>query len=272
MTVESNPSVTVMEAIGIYVTSLRTKESQSKAQQHLMRFVQWCGPDRALSDVNPSEVGEYGERAVGSSGGTQAVERLQGVRKFLSFARKKGIIEQNLAQHLRVRKGKSRSMRKSATSASNTVELTVDGHRELVSELERLYVEREHNAVEIRRAAADKDVRENAPLEAAREAQGQNSSRVAQIENTLKFAVVMDPSRKIGKTVKVGTKVTLKDLATGRDTRYTVVSATEARPSEGRISDVSPVGKALMGRAAGQEFDVETPRGMLRYRIVRVSA
>ena len=72
MAFELNTSV--IQAVGLYVTSLRTKESQSVAQQHLMRFVQWCGAERSLSDVRPSEVGEYGERAVGSSGGTQAVE------------------------------------------------------------------------------------------------------------------------------------------------------------------------------------------------------
>ena len=272
LNLESVSTITVMDAVAVYVGSLRTKESQSKAQQHLMRFVQWCGPERALANINPSEVDEFGERAVGTSGGSHAVERLQGIRKFLAFARKKGLIDQNLAQHLRIRKGKSRSLRNAVSPGSTSVELTQDGYHELKSELEGLYTERENTAIEIRRAAADKDVRENAPLEAAREEQGQIESRIALIENTLTLAVVIDPSRKVGKSVTMGARVLLKELDTGRETRYTLVSAFEAKPLEGRISDVSPVGKALFKKRAGQEIAVETPRGVLRYRIVRISS
>jgi len=269
---ESELNTSVIQAVGQYVISLRTKESQSKAQQHLMRFVQWCGAERSLSDVRPSEVGEYGERAVGSSGGTQAVERLQGVRKFLSFARKKGMIEQNLAQHLRIRKGKARSIRSAAAAQSAAEELTAQGHRELVSELEKLKSEREPIAREIRRAAADKDVRENVPLEAAREQQGHVESRIREIENTLRISVVKGPSKRGMKSVGVGARVLLKELSSGRETRYTVVSASEAKPLEGRISNVSPVGSALMSKTSGQEIEVVTPGGKLKYRIVRVTS
>ncbi len=267
----SELDTSVIQAVGQYVTSMRTKESQSVAQQHLMRFVQWCGAERALSDVRPSEVGEYGEKAVGSSGGAQAVERLQGIRKFLSYARKQGIIDQNLAQHLRIRKGKARSIRTAAAAKIAAEELTAQGHRELVSELEKLQSEREPIAREIRRAAADKDVRENVPLEAAREQLGHVESRIREIENTLRVSVVTGPRRGV-KTVGVGAKVLLKDLNNGRETRYTVVSASEAKPLERRISNVSPVGSALMSKTAGQEIEVETPGGKLKYRIVRVTS
>lgn len=269
MAYEINTSV--IQAVGQYVISLRTKESQSAAQQHLMRFVQWCGAERALSDIRPSEVGEYGEKAIGSSGGTQAVERLQGIRKFLAYARKQGIIDQNLAQHLRIRKGKARSIRTDAAAKTAAEELTAQGHREMVGELEKLQSEREPIAREIRRAAADKDVRENVPLEAAREQLGHVESRIREIENTLRVSVVTGPRRGV-KTVGVGAKVLLKDLNNGRETRYTVVSASEAKPLEGRISNVSPVGSALMSKTSGQEIEVVTPGGKLKYRIVRVTS
>ena len=269
---ESNPSVNLMQAVGIYVASLRSEDSQSKAQQHLMKFVQWCGAERQIVEIRPSEIGEYGEKSVGSTGGAQAVERLQGVRKFLSFAKKKGLIEHNLAQHLRIRKGKSRSLKASGATEANIVELTIEGHKQLVDELEGLKGERVPIAAEIRRAAADKDVRENVPLEAAREQLGLVESRIRQIESTLKNAVVVQHSGEKAKTVRVGTKVHLKDLGSGRETRYTVVSASEARPLEGKISDVSPVGKALMKRSAGQDIRVDTPRGQLKYRIVKLTS
>ncbi|MDP6064108.1 MAG: GreA/GreB family elongation factor [SAR202 cluster bacterium] len=269
---ESNPPVSLMQAVGIYVASLRSEDSQSNAQQHLMKFVQWCGAERQIVDIRPSEIGEYGEKSVGSTGGAQAVERLQGVRKFLSFAKKKGLTEHNLAQHLRIRKGKSRSLKASGAAEANIVELTIEGHKQLVDELEGLKGERVPIAAEIRRAAADKDVRENVPLEAAREQLGLVEARIRQIESTLKNSVVVQHSGEKAKTVRVGTKVHLKDLGNGRETRYTVVSASEARPLEGKISDVSPVGKALMRRSAGQEIRVDTPRGQLKYRIVKLTS
>ena len=68
----------------------------------------------------------------------------------------------------------------------------------------------------------------------------------------------------------MGAKVVLKD-SRGEKT-YTVVSAMEASPAEGKISDVSPLGKAIMGKAAGQDVEVKTPRGTTQYRIVRVSS
>ncbi len=269
---ENNPSVSLMEAVSIYVATLRSKASQSTAQQHLMKFVQWCGAERQIVEIRPSEIGEYGERAVGSTGGPQAVERLQGVRKFLSFAKKKGLTDHNLAQHLRVRKGKSHSRKRTGTAETTVVELTINGHKQLVDELEQLKSERVPIATEIRHAAADKDVRENVPLEAAREQLGLVESRIRVIESTLKESVVVKPSGEKAKTVRVGTKVHLKDLGSGRETKYTVVSASEARPFEGRISDVSPVGSALMKRSAGQEIRVETPRGQLKYKILKITS
>ena len=261
-------SLTLMEAVELYVKSLRAKDSNT--QQHLVGFVRWMGGEgRRVSEIQPSEIGEYGEQTLGS--GTQAVERLQSVRKFLAFANRKEITDQNLAQHLRIRKGK-RAVRNPAGDAPKTVEVTREGHRALLDELEQRKAERGNLATEIKRAAADKDVRENAPLEAARERQGLNESRIIEIEEILKAARVSDDNRLNSSTVAVGTEVLLKDVKTGRETKYTVVSAMEASPLDGKISDVSPVGRALMTKAAGQDVEVKTPRGTTRYRIVKVSS
>ena len=96
--------------------------------------------------------------------------------------------------------------------------------------------------------------------------------RIREIEESLRAAVVIDPLRKReGKKVGLGSVIRLEELASGRETKYTLVSQREASPMEGKISDVSPVGRTLLNRSAGQEIDVETPRGKLRYRIVKVS-
>ena len=151
-------------------------------------------------------------------------------------------------------------------------EVTHEGHIELVSEVESLKAQRAPIAVQIARAAADKDVRENAPLEAAREQLGLVESRIRQIEEALRRAVIIDPSKRGGKAVELGAKVRVKDVKSGRETLYTLVSATEAKPLEGKISNVSPVGRALLRRIAGQEVEVDAPGGKLRYRIMKVSS
>lgn len=269
--VELKDSATVLDAIGIYAGALKTKEVQADLQKQLMRFGQWCGPERKLSDLEPSEIGLYAEHSNGTGNGIQTAERLQEVKKFLAFAKKKGMIEQNLAQHLRIRKPRTRTSAKSSGDRKrDVIEMTAEGHAELLQEVERLRAERGPITEEIHKAAATKDVRENAPLEAAREQLGQVESRIREIDATLNFAVIVDPSQRRGQSIQLGSQVVLKDGSSSRETRYTVVSASEAKPLDGKISDVSPVGNALMGRRAGQQISVDTPQGKIQYKIVRV--
>ena len=258
-------SLTLMEAVELYVKSLRAKDSNT--QQHLVGFVRDMGGNRLVGKIQPSEIGEYGEQTLAS--GTHAVERLQSVRKFLSYANRKELTEHNLAQHLRIRRSR-RSVRNATGDGPRTVEVTREGHRALVEELEQRKAERGLLASEIKRAAADKDVRENAPLEAARERHGLNEAKIRDIEAHLKDAQISDEAGLGGGTVAMGARVVLKD-ARGEKT-YTVVSAMEASPAEGKISDVSPLGKAIMGKTSGQSVEVKTPRGTTSYRIVKVSS
>jgi transcription elongation factor GreA len=267
---QPNESLTLIEAVGVYVSGLKSKDQHSQTQQELFRFARWCGNDRALSDLGPQDVGNYGEQAVGSGNSGHAAEHLQNVRKFLSFAKKKGMTEQNLAQHLRIRKGKNRASANMLGGDREETELTHEGHSQMVSELENLKGRRAPIAVQIASAAADHDVRENVPLEAAREQLGLVESRIRQIEVILRRAVIVDGSKRGGKKVELGGRVRVRDVNSGRESMYTLVGATEARPLEGKISNVSPVGKALLRRTAGQEVEVETPRGKQRYRIMKV--
>ena len=97
--------------------------------------------------------------------------------------------------------------------------------------------------------------------------------RIETIEETLKDAVVNGAAaRAISRTVKLGAGVSMKDLDTGREMSYMLVSPSEANPLEGKISNASPLGKAFIGRRVGQVVEVETPRGKSRYRVVGVSA
>jgi transcription elongation factor GreA len=263
--------LTLIQAVGLYVGSFQTNDDRVQTQQELLKFTQWFGPDRAISDLAPPQIGEYAEQTAGAGSTRQTLDRLESLRKFLTFAKKKGLTNQNLATHLRVPKGKARSPAGSVAEATTTTELTEEGHRALVSELDHLRAMRGPLAADIRRAAADKDVRENAPLEAARERLGHVESQIRHIEADLLTSVVVGVSGEPGKVIDLGSKVLVRDVDSGRETAYTLVGASEARPLEGKISSVSPVGKALLQRSAGQEVEADTPRGKLRYRILKVS-
>ena len=88
----------LLEAVGTYIGSL--KGSDDSVQRELRRFVKWCGPDRDLTGIAPSLIGDYADSVAGTGTTPQASERLQVVRKFLTYAKKKGIIDINLAQHV----------------------------------------------------------------------------------------------------------------------------------------------------------------------------
>jgi transcription elongation factor GreA len=265
---------TLVEAIGIYLTEAKTKGKNPQTHLELQRFAQWCGASRPIAQIAPSVIGEYSERMMAGGAAPQAAERLQVVRDFLFHLQKKGRVEQNLAQHVRIRKVKSRASSPTAEASIQTFdEITFEGHTQLTKELERLKNESALLAEEIHRAAQDKDVRENAPLEAAREQKGHVESRIRDLEGKLKNTRVIDAStRKQDSVIRVGSRIMLKDVDSGEEKHYTLVSAAEANPLQGKISDVSPVGRAVVRRAAGQQVEVETPRGTQHYLIVKVTS
>jgi len=118
---------------------------------------------------------------------------------------------------------------------------------------------------------ADKDFRENAPLEAAKERQGFIESRIRELEGTLPSVQLLAANAaEPQKRVKVGVTVTLKDTTTGREVVYTLVDVREADVASGKISTVSPVGQALLDRAVGDELSVHVPRGTLNYIVQKI--
>ena len=123
---------------------------------------------------------------------------------------------------------------------------------------------------DIQKAAADKDVRENAPLEAAREHQGQLMARIREDEETLAQARIISDDKLDNDSVIQGSRVSLKDLETGEDQQYLLVDPREANALNGRISTTSPVGQAMLNRREGEEIRVSAPRGVRSYLILRV--
>jgi transcription elongation factor GreA len=145
--------------------------------------------------------------------------------------------------------------------------LTPEGLQALKDELKQLTtVKRAEVAMRLREAKAEGDLSENAMFDAARDEQSFIEGRIAEIEHIVKHASVIAVKRRdkvtLGATVHV-------ELETGRQ-KYIIVGSTEANPAEGKISDVSPIGKALMGRKPGDEVEILVPSGTLTYKILNI--
>lgn len=146
--------------------------------------------------------------------------------------------------------------------------LTSDGHQQLLSQLEHLcIVKRTEVAQYLREAMEAGDVIRNAAFEDAKFEQARLEARIAELEYLLANATVLDKGRT--DVVSLGSIVQL-ETSDDRKYRYTIVGSYEANPGAGRISNESPVGKALVGRKAGDQVIVVTPGGVKEYTIVSI--
>ena len=242
-----------------------SSEERPRSQQEIHKFVRWYGEERELSELTIPEVANYAEQTTSTT--TEAAEKLGIVKTFLAYGYKQGLTRANLAVHIKVKKTSSKSLHSSKRRSKATVVLTNQGYADLKAQLATLKNERPRIAEELRKAAADKDFRENAPLDAAREYQGQLEARIREMESTLRMATVMNKQQAGGVAVAVGDRVVLRDLASGEALDYTLVDAREANPLEGKLSHTSPMGQALLGRQRGDKVEVKAPAGILHYQI-----
>ncbi len=155
--------------------------------------------------------------------------------------------------------------------ATERVPMTIEGYKQLEAELHRLKsVERPRIIQAISEARTHGDLSENAEYHAAKEAQGMNEAKVAELEDKLSRAEVIDPSTLSGDTVKFGAIVTLVDEDTEEKVKYQIVGELEANVREGRISIGSPIARALIGKSKGDSVEVATPKGTRFYEIIDV--
>ena len=183
MTKESTQLI-LSEASSRYLATLTNSDRQN-AQQELAKFVRWYGPERLLTDIRPVDIGNYAE-SLGVASVPDPTKRLEPVRAFLNYAKKEGLTGTNLAPHLRARKTTSKSKTPDNRMASTApVHFTAAGLEKLKVGLGNLKHQRVKVAETLRHAMADKDFRENAPLDAAREEQGRLEARIRQLEPTL---------------------------------------------------------------------------------------
>lgn len=261
VTTGENPSIG--EAITIYTAGKQPKGGVINRQE-LLRFQRWFGKERQFEAIAPAEVEKYSESFSPSEKDFE--ERLKQIRTFLAFVKKKGWCATNLSVHIKVKKAKTRPGAK-ALAKLDAVAMTKEGYASLEEEIAELKEERIRVTEEIRKAAADKDFRENAPLHAARERKGIIEGKLMELETTLKAAVIQGDSGSNGQKVSIGDCVVCCDMSTGKEVKYTLVSPREVNPLKGKISNVSPIGKALIGRDKGDEVEIKVPVGSIRYEI-----
>jgi transcription elongation factor GreA len=154
----------------------------------------------------------------------------------------------------------------------NDIFVSRERYEKLREELEQLKVVKRHKiAKDIERAREMGDLSENAEYDAAKEAQAKNEKRISDLTANLSRARLLEEQDLPHDVVLIGASVDLKDLDSGDEFSYTLLSELEADFSKGQISVNSPVGRALLNHKAGDEVDINIPAGTLRYKILKIS-
>lgn len=150
--------------------------------------------------------------------------------------------------------------------------LTQAGYEKLMKELEYLKnVRRKELSKEIGKARAYGDLSENAEYDAAKDAQSSNEKKIAELEFKLSRARILENEKIANDEVLIGATVSLKDLDTTEELKYTLVSEEEADYSQGKISVSSPVGKGLLNHKINEDVEIKIPAGILRYKVMKIS-
>ena len=157
--------------------------------------------------------------------------------------------------------------------ASKPIILTPEGYKKLEEELRTLKVEgRKEIAEKIKEARSYGDLSENAEYDAAKDAQASMEQRITTIENMLKNAQIVSENDVKTDEISIGSKVKLYDVEFEEEMEYSIVGSTEANPDEGRISDESPIGSAILGHKVDDIVDVELPNGeIIQFKVLEIN-
>ena len=266
MSIDIKPVNTLIKSVNLYTNRMR-KSRKETIKNDLSSFIQWLtislenksyDENSNLENINlniiePFFIEQYVKITNLKHSNQNASKKLTVARDYLNYIHTEGFTESNLGNHIRNKKGRrsgSVSL-KSKVHEGDFVEISKEYHDSLEKELNVKYKEREDVVVDINKAAADKDFRENAPLEAAREKQGLIESQIKTIEETLRKSVIFNTKRsnKKNKIAQIGSKVTLEKE--NKRTKINLVASPEADVNLSKISLESPLGKALLeiGRA-----------------------
>ena len=149
--------------------------------------------------------------------------------------------------------------------------LTQEGYNKLEEQLNYLKTEKRTEIAErIKTARGFGDLSENSEYDEAKTAQRENEEEIAELEQKIRNAKIIDEAEIDTKTVQIGNLVKLLDIEFNEEVEYTIVGSTEVNLEENKVSNVSPIGKALLGRKKGETVDVEAPAGIIKYKILAI--
>lgn len=150
--------------------------------------------------------------------------------------------------------------------------LTQEGFDKLEQELENLKtVKRVEIAERIKVALGFGDLSENSEYDEAKNAQAENETKIAELENKIRYAKIIDESEIDTKTVQVGNTVKLLDLEFNEEVSYTIVGSTEVDIAQNKISNESPIGSAILGAKKNQVVEVQAPAGVMQYKVLSIT-
>lgn len=150
--------------------------------------------------------------------------------------------------------------------------ITEEGKKKFEEELEYLKgTARLEIAARLKEAIAQGDLSENAEYEVAKDDQARNEGRISELEAKLRNCeVISADDGGNGRVVRIGSTVVVRDMEFKEDTEYTIVGSAEAAPAENKISNESPLGKAIIGQRSGKVVEVNAPVGIIKYKIVKI--
>ena len=249
--------------------SSKTKSAKSKSSKKLItnkeviRFGKWYGFEQNTIDITPILIEEYSNKILANNLSTN-VNSVQELRKFIRF------INPKLTTGLTLKRKQTFNKSVGILNASAELStLTKAGHKAKSQELEELKKGRIEIAEQIKIAAADKDVRENSALEAARESLGKLEAQIKELDTILTKSQIVN-ERASKNRISIGSQVSLQETTSKKSSIYTIVAPIEASPLEMRISSQSPVGNALLQHKSGDIVEIKTPGGLVTYKIKKV--
>ena len=149
--------------------------------------------------------------------------------------------------------------------------LTQEGYNKLEEQLNYLKTEKRTEIAErIKTARGFGDLSENSEYDEAKSAQRENEEEIAELEQKIRHAKIIDEAEIDTKTVQIGNLVKLLDIEFNEEVEYTIVGSTEVNLAENKVSNESPIGKALLGRKKGETVDVDAPAGVIQYKILAI--
>ena len=259
--------ITAIEALDHFENSLEGEPEKARAEvPSVARFIEFVGRDRQMSEITAEDVARYVREQPDVT-----PEHIEPLRAFLAYASRLAFTEENLvpALHLGPSAGGARGQRAAAELGGNAYHVTLDGLKRLEKQIEEEKARRPEIAQKLHDAMQDKDFRENAPLDAARDEQAHLEARIRDLENRLRNAVIIDEESKGGRA-NVGSVVKLLNLKANKEQVITLVSPTEVDPANGKVSVASPIGVAVINHSAGDEVTLNAPSGAITLRIIDV--